>query len=163
VPRIFWGGSQLYPAIAKSTAKSGDFRGLEGTASFDLSCNFLILTVLNVGSTNSPERIWTRAASPQGEGQDGPSLKIAERFLDVAAQPLRSGAKRRTSGRPRPRAIPPPPPNEKEPVFHAPFIWDPLPALDDRSTSAKPTRAALQEPAAQTARGMTFQMHAQSN
>src|ERR1700693_5167666 len=46
----FLGGSQLYPAIAKSTAKSGDFRGLEGTASFDLSCNFLILTVLNVGS-----------------------------------------------------------------------------------------------------------------
>ena len=35
------------------------------------------------------------------------STKIAERFLDAAATPRRSGAKRRTSGRPRSRAIPP--------------------------------------------------------
>src|SRR5580704_17305234 len=38
------------------------------------------------------------------------STKIAERFLDAAAWARWSGAKRRTSGRPRPRAIPPSPP-----------------------------------------------------
>ena len=38
------------------------------------------------------------------------STKIAARFLDAAALTRRSGAKRRTSGRPRPRAIPPSPP-----------------------------------------------------
>src|SRR6202035_679806 len=48
--------------------------------------------------------VWTNPPS---------STKIAERFLDVAAQPRRSGAKRRTSGRPRPRAISPSPPHKK--------------------------------------------------
>jgi hypothetical protein len=34
--------------------------------------NLLISICVYVGSTNSPERIWTRAARPQGEGQGGP-------------------------------------------------------------------------------------------
>jgi len=50
---------------------------------------------------SADQGVWT---NPPG------STKIAERFLDVAAQPRRSGAKRRMSGRPRPRAIPPSPP-----------------------------------------------------
>jgi len=51
---------------------------------------------------------------PKGEGPEGPSQptefdKIAERFWTTRTR--RSGAKRRTSGRPRPRAISPSPPN----------------------------------------------------
>jgi hypothetical protein len=38
-----------------------------------------------LGSTKSQERFWPRAARPEGEGQDGPSLKIADRVLDAAA------------------------------------------------------------------------------
>ena len=64
--------------------KRGD-EGIPGDGEPHVFSNLLISICVYVGSTKSQERFWT-------------------------TRMRRSGAKRRTSGRPRPRAIPPSPP-----------------------------------------------------